>query len=271
MFQSTRIGGAPYRVLGVVLGIALSSMLGGCVTEQTSGRVQPQEQPQEAADLNVQLGVGYLRQGDLKAAQSKLEKAVELEPDNVTAHRALGLVYERLGDVAAAERQYRKAVSLAPGDPEALNSLAVFLCGKDQTREEALEKFDRAIAVPQSKQYSNKAMLNTNAGVCAKPRDLALAENYLRTALAFNSTFPDALLQMADVAYQRQNYLQARAFLQRYSDVAAASPAVLWLSFQVETAMGDLKAADEAAQTLRREFPESVETRLLLERERNAG
>jgi len=259
------------RVPGVLLGVVLSVMLGGCVTEQTSGRVQPKEQPEEAADLNVQLGVGYLRQGDLKAAQSKLEKAVELEPDNVTAHRALGLVYERLGDTAGAERHYRKAVSLAPDGPEALNSLAIFLCGKDETRTEALKTFNRAIAVPQSKQYSNKAMLNTNAGVCAKPVDLALAENYLRTALAFDNTFSDALLQLADVAYQRQNYLQARAFLQRYSDVAAASPAVLWLSFEVETAMGDLEAADEAAQTLRREFPESVETRRLLERERNAG
>lgn len=279
MFQSTRMRAtirravrhSSGRVPGVVLGLVLSIMLGGCVTEQTSGRVQPKEQPEEAADLNVQLGVGYLRQGDLKAAQGKLEKAIELEPGNVTAHRALGLVYERLGDDEAAERQYRKAVSLAPGDPEALNSLAVFLCSDDRSREEALDKFDRAIAVPQSRQYSNKAMLNTNAGVCAKQKDLALAENYLRTALAFDSSFADALLQMADVAYRRQNYLQARAFLQRYSAVAATSPAVLWLSFQVEIAMGDVKAADEAARTLRREFPESVETRLLLERERNAG
>jgi len=251
--------------------VALSILLAGCVTETTSGRVQPKEQPEEAASLNVDLGVGYLRQGDLQSAQSKLEKAVELDPDNITAHRALGLVYEALGDSKGAEKHYRKAVSLASNDPEALNSLGVFLCRNDATVKEALENFNRAIAIPQSKYFSNKAMLNTNAGVCAKQKDLALAENYLRTALVFDSSFADALLQMADVAYRRQNYLQARAFLQRYSAVAAASPAVLWLSFQVEIAMGDVKAADEAARTLRREFPESVETRMLLERERNAG
>ena len=101
--------------------------------------------------------------------------------------------------------------------------------------------------------------------------DLALAENYLRAALNFDGQFPDALLQLADVAFQRGNYLQARAFLQRHSAVARPTPAALWLSFQVETAMGDLNAADEHARSLRDDFPESVETRLLLERSRNAG
>lgn len=263
MFQSTRTGAA--------LCVALIFMLGGCVTEQTSGRVQPEEQPEEAADLNMQLGIGYLRQGDFKSAQAKLEKAVELDPDNVTAHRALGLVYEQLGDIPGAERHYRRAVSLAPGDPDALNSLAVFLCHSDDTRDEALKDFDRAIAVPQSKYSSNKAMLNTNAGVCAKSKDLELAEDYLRTALTTNSTFPDALIQLADVAFQRENYLQARAFLERYAAVAPPSAAALWLSFRVESAMGDAKAADEFARALRADFPASVETRLLLELERNAG
>lgn len=251
--------------------VALSILLAGCVTETTSGRVQPKEQPEEAASLNVDLGVSYLRKGDLKAAQSKLEKAVELDPDNVTAHRALGLVYETLGDAKGAEKHYRKAVSLASNDPEALNSLGVFLCRDDATVKEALDNFNRAIAIPQSKYVSDKAMLNTNAGVCAKNVDLALAENYLRVALNYNSQFPDALLQMADVAYQRDNFLQSRAFLQRYASVSRPTPAALWLGFQVETAMGDLNTADEYARSLRADFPGSVETRMLLELERDAG
>lgn len=251
--------------------VAIAFVAGGCVTQTTKGRKQPKEQPEEAAEINVDLGISYLRQGDLQAAQSKLEKAIELDSSNVTAQRALGLVYERLGDIPGAERQYRKAVSIAPDDPEALNSLGAFLCRDDKARTEALRMFDRAIAVPQSKYFSNKAMLNTNAGVCAKNISLERAEDYLRRALAFDAEFPDALLQLADVAYQRENYLQARAFLQRYSTVASSSPQLLWLSFRVETAMGDMKAADEAARTLRNEFPESVETRRLLEWSRNAG
>jgi len=258
------------RLMSVVSCIAVSIVLGGCVTE-TTGRVQSEEQPGEASDLNVQLGVGYLRQGDLQSAQEKLEKAIELNPDNVTAHRVLGLVYERLGDLDGADRYYRRAVSLAPRDPEALNSLAVFLCRSDATHKEALKVFDRAIDVPQSTQLSNKAMLNTNAGLCAESKDLALAEEYLRQALAYDNQYPAALLELGDVSFQRQNYLQARAFLQRYGTVAPVSPSFLWLSYQVEMALGDARAADKFAREMRNKFPESVEMRLLLESERNAG
>ena len=65
MYQSSRIGAA-------VL-VALSLVTAGCVTETTSGRVQPKENPEEAASLNVDLGISYLRQGDLQSAQSKLK------------------------------------------------------------------------------------------------------------------------------------------------------------------------------------------------------
>jgi type IV pilus assembly protein PilF len=256
-------------LMSIISCVALSSMLGGCITE-TTGLVQPKEQPGEASDLNVQLGVGYLRQGDLQSAQEKLEKAIELNSDNVTAHRVLGRVYELLGDQDGAERYYRRAVSLAPKDPEALNSLAVFLCRSDATHKEALGVFNRAIAVPQSTQLSNKAMLNTNAAVCAESKDLALAEEYLRQALAFDNQYSAALLEMGDVSLQRGNYLQARAFLQRYGLAAQVSPSFLWLSYQVETALGDTRAAVKFANELRKKFPESAETRLLLESERNA-
>ncbi len=244
--------------------------MASCITE-TTGRVQPTEQPGEAAELNTQLGIGYLRQGDWQSARVKLEKAVELDADNIIAHRALALVYENLGDTEGAERHYRKAVSLASQDPDALNSLAVFLCKSESGRNEALELFDRALAIPLSSSFSNKAMLYTNAGVCMKRLDLARAEDYLRSALAADPQFADALLQMADVSYQRGNNLQARAFLQRHLAVAVSSPSALWLGVRIEQSMGDFTASDRFGNQLRTEFPESVETRLLLEQLRDAG
>ena len=152
-----------------------------------------------------------------------------------------------------------------------MNALAVYLCRDDESTTEALKLFDRALTVPVSQTYSNKAMLNTNAGVCAKRRDLERAENYLRAALATDPNFADALIQLADVAYQRNNYLQSRAFLERYMTVAAVSPAVLWLGRRVESAMGNEAGAEQYGQRLLEDFPESVETRLLLEQKRDAG
>lgn len=257
------------------LGSALTAclfmlMVSGCVTEK-SGVQPPEPELEEAAQLNLQLGIGYLRQGNLQKAQFKLEKAVEQDPDLVMAQTILGLVYERVGDSEAAEKAYRRAVALAPRDPDALNSLAVFLCRSEASRPEALDLFNRALAVPLSKQFSNKAMVNTNAGMCAKTTDLPLAEKYLRAAVADDPSFTDALVQLADVTYKRGNYLQSRAFLQRYMSVSETSPPVLWLAVKVETAMGDTQAANEFGRQLMRDFPESIEARTLLEQKRDAG
>jgi len=257
-----------FRVL--IVGICWLLILPGCVTE-TIGNVPPKAIPEEAADVNLQLGVGYLRQGDLQSARVKLEKAVELNPDLVMAQSVLGLVYERLGDLQGAEMHYRRAVSLAPKDPDALNSLAIFLCRGAEGRQDAMVLFDRALAVPLSQKFSNKAMLNTNAGVCIKSADLAQAESYLRAALATDPNFPDALLQLADVSYKRGNYLQSRAFLQRYMVTVESTASVLWLAMQVETAMGDVAAADKFSRRLLLEFPGSVEARLLMEQGQDAG
>ena len=250
--------------------ITAACLTSGCVTE-TTGRQMPEASDTEAAQINLQLGVGYLREGNLEAAQSKLEKAVDQDPDLIAAHTALALVYERLGDIEGAEREYRRAIDMAPRDPDALNYMASFLCRQPGRQGDAHDYYERALAVPLSEKYSNKAMIYTNAGVCAKRTDLVQAEDYLRTALANDPRYAEALLQMADVTYERGHYLQSRAFLERYISAARVSPAVLWLGVRVETALGDADAAANYGTRLKREFPESVETRLLLEQERNAG
>lgn len=248
---------------------SLSLVLTGCVTSSTGG--MPPPSLDEAADLNLQLGIGYLRKNDLPLAQLKLEKSVDQNPDLIMAHIMLGLVYERLGDNDIAEKSYRRAVAKGARNPDALNSLAVFLCHSDSGRPEALDLFDRALRIPQSETFSNKAMLNTNAGVCMKPVDLPMAEDYLRAALSVEPNFTVALIQLADVAYQRGNYLQSRAFLERYMGQDEISPPVLWLAVRVEAAMGDVSASNEYGRRLKEEFPGSVEARLLMEQERDAG
>lgn len=253
-----------FVVLAATLGIS------ACVTE-VSGRKVPEANPTAAAESNMQLGVGYLRQGNLPAAQDKLERAVEQNPKLVEAHLALGLVYERLDDPKEAETSYKRAVQITGDDPDALNAYAAFLCRQGGRRDDALKYFDRAAGIPLSKKYVNRAVIYTNAGVCVKPVDLLRAEDYLRLALRTDPRYREALLQMADVAHRRQNNLQARAFLERYLAVGRPTPAILWLGVQIEQSNGDLAAAANYAQQLKQDFPASVETRLLLEQERNAG
>lgn len=251
------------------LALLIAPVLCGCVSTSTGPQAAASDK--DAATYNLQLGVSYLRQGELQTAQTKLEKAIEQDPSLAAAHAALGLVFERLGDNAGAEKHYRRAVSLKPDDPDALNSLGVFLCLNRQQPTAALGYFDRALRVPLSRTIYNRAMIYTNAGTCAKRVDLPRAEQYLRAALAADASYAEALLQLADVSFSRGNYLQSRAFVERYLSAAPASAAALWLGFRVEQALGQTAAAGEYGRRLRNEFPESVETRLLLEHERHAG
>jgi type IV pilus assembly protein PilF len=251
---------------GWVVAISVALCLGGCFSTGTSGR-----SPKDAAEFNMQLGVSYLRQGDLRQAQSKLEKAIEQNPGLATAHSALALVYERLGDLAGAEKHYRRAASLGPEDPDNLNALAIFLCSQRQKPEEAMGYFQRALAIPLTRKDYNRAMMFANAGICAKRNDLARAEEYLRQALSLDPGYDEALLQLADVAYSRGNYLQSRAFIERYLGAAPASASILWLGYRVEHALGAGEPARRYGERLRAEFPDAAETRLLLEQQRNAG
>ena len=114
--------------------LACCVVLTGCVTT-TSGEAPVEKDKQEVAALNLDLGISYLRQGNLDQALLKLNKSIEDDPKNPTAHRALGLTYERLGDIEGAEKEYRAAVKLAPNDPDALNELAIFQCRHGDAKE----------------------------------------------------------------------------------------------------------------------------------------
>lgn len=251
------------------LAVFAAASLAACVS--SSSKPAPPVSMKDAAQYNMELGIRYLRQGDLQTAQAKLEKAISQDSSIPMAYSALGLVYERLGDNPGAEKNYRHAVNLAPSDPDALNALGAFLCLQKHETDEALRYFDKALAVPLSKTFSNKAMVYTNAGLCAKREDMDKAEAYLRSALAADPTFKPALLQLADVAFNRSNYLQSRAFLERFLAGGSATPDALWLGYRVENALGEASAARAYGERLKKEFPESVETRQLLETQRNAG
>lgn len=225
--------------------------------------------PKNAAELNVQLGIQYMRQGNLRVAREKIERAVKQDPRNVSVQLAAALLAEQLGDPKKAETHYRQAIRLDGTSPEALNAYASYLCRKDRANEgEAM--FERAAKNPL---YRTPEIAYTNAGTCARANGrLPEAEAYLRQALAIRPNYPDALMQMTSVAAARGNWLQVRAFLQRYLAVGPASAEMLMLGVKAERTLGDTKAAAEYAGRLRRDFADSPETRKLDDaEERNPG
>jgi len=241
---------------------ALAAMvLTACVTTTNIDPAPPKE-PEEAAEINTQLGAEYLRQGKLELAEEKLEKAIEQNPQLASAHLYLALTYDQLGDGAKAEKHYERALKLDPGTATTLNLYGAYLCRHDR-EQEADRYFEQAA---KDKRYKTPEVALTNAGVCAlRLPDQDVAETYFRQALAANPKFEDALWHMSRLSFEKANYLQARAFLQRYAEVGTMSAAALWLGVRVERELGDADAANRYAARLQQEFPESEEARLAAE------
>jgi len=248
--------------------LAVLLLVSACVSDAPKSSKGAKQMEQDAAAYNLQLGVGYLRQGEYQLALDKLNKSLEQNPSLAETHMALGYLYEQTNQPADAEHHLRQASKLAPENPEIQNAYAVFLC-KQGSVSEALKAFDKAAMVPL---YRTPEVAYTNAGVCARGAGrLDDADAYFRKALGVNKNYDEALLQLASLNFDRGEYFPARAFVERYLQNYKATAEVLWLGVRIEQAMGNTAVADKYAERLLSGFPESVETYQMLEQKRNGN
>jgi type IV pilus assembly protein PilF len=237
----------------------------GAAAPSHADRATDRANREQAARVNAQLAITYMKQGDLLSAREKIEKALEQNPRTPETQMAAGFVYDRLGQDRKAADHFDQAVRLDRDNADVLNNAAVFECRKGD-KKKGEQYFLRAATSPL---YRTPEVAYSNAGRCARadgrPKD---AEKYLRQSLAVRADQPDTLLELADLMHEMGNNMPARAFLQRYAASAPASAESLWLGYRVETALGDRAAADEYARRLRTEFAVSPQAGLLDEAER---
>ena len=234
-------------------------------TAQAQSTATPPDPILEAGKINARLAIEYMKREQLQAASEKIEKALVQNPRDLSVQLAAGDVFERLLDTKRAEKHFRLSLRADPGSPEAQNALGAFLCRhKEHTKGE--EMFLKAASNPV---YRTPEVAYTNAGVCARSAgQLERAEQYLRQALAVRSVYPETFVQLAGVAHDRGNHLQARAFIERFLASAPATADVLLLGHQIEKALQDDAAAKGFSERLRKEFPDSVQLRVLDDMER---
>lgn len=251
------------RWVRIAVTLSAALVVSACVSSNT--QQFGNKDSDAAAGYNLQLGIDYLRQGNLSEAKAKLDRALTQNPKNPQVNFAAGLLYDHLNDDKKADEYYNRAVTLDPKNAEILNGYAVFLCRKgDRQKGERIAA--KAAADPL---YKTPEVALMNAGNCALDAGRATkAEEYFRRALRVQPNFPAALLQMAELELKGANYLPARGFLERYQQAAKANPASLWLGVRIESALGNTATAADYARRLKQDFPTSDETKALLELER---
>lgn len=245
--------------LGTALVCALQL---SCASQPAKDTRAAPASPAQIAQVNTQLGLGYLRNGQTDLAYERLNTALEADPDFATAHNGIALVYDKRGEAEKAEKHFKRALALNPSDSAAQTNYGVFLCEHGRY-DEGEQYFLKAVENPR---YDKPAMAYTNAGLCRmRDDDPAKAQSYFRAALRVDPRFAVALLNMAELSYDAGEYLAARAYMQRYEEVAKHNSRSLWLGIRIEERLGDKDAVSSLAMLLKANYPDSPETQLLLE------
>jgi type IV pilus assembly protein PilF len=236
-------------------------MMAGCVSTVTGSITEPVRDDESAATLNYQLGARYYQQGSYELARDRLQKALEIDPRMAIAHTTLALTYEALEIPRLARESYENAIRTAPKDFSIQNVYAVYLC-RQKEYELAQKHFDKAGSHPEN---DDAEITLTNAGVCMgqKP-DAAAAESYFRAALEHKSNYGEALLQLCLLKFQGEDYLGARAFLQRFMADNIPTAGILYLASRIEDLLGNDRGRNEFEDQLIRNFPASSEARKVL-------
>ncbi|MGR8930389.1 MAG: type IV pilus biogenesis/stability protein PilW [Gammaproteobacteria bacterium] len=210
----------------------------------------------EKADLNLQMGVRYLELGMLEVAKEKLDLAYDLDSSNPEVLNALAVFYERTKNEDTAAKFYHAAVDKDPDNYSYKNNYGRFLCEHGK-QEDGLEMLQDAVNSP----YNKRPWLAiTNVALCHLQRNEAdKAEENFRNALQINPEYAPALQEMVKISYNKQEYMSARAFLERLNGVSKETPETLWFGFQIERALGNRKAAEDYKEKLVNSFPSSHE------------
>ena len=168
------------------------------------------------------------------------ERAIKAEPRSGDAHTVLGAIADARGETKLAGVHYRKAIEIAPNTGTYANNYGSWLCANGGPAE-SLAWFDRAIADPG---YPTRERALANAGTCAQKAGLLeRAEANWRQALALDPASAPALSGMAAMKFARGEYLDARAFTERWLTMSPDDPEGLRLAVQVEQKLGDNAAA----------------------------
>ncbi|MBA2652349.1 MAG: type IV pilus biogenesis/stability protein PilW [Tatlockia sp.] len=199
-----------------------------------------------AALYNTQLGLAYLKQGDIPRAKRKLLRALDIEPNSADVNAALAYFLEKTGDLKEARNYFKKALSLAPGNGAQLNNYGSYLCRYGDYKE-AERYFLNAV---KDVHYVHTAGAYENAGLCAAAiPDYPKALQYFNQALKHDPQRKQSLYELVRIELKQNHAEKALAYMKTYSKLTLNDSALLTLAGEAAHRLG--KSKIEEAYKLR--------------------
>jgi type IV pilus assembly protein PilF len=250
--------------LRVALLFLLAGLMAGCVSSGSGNPMRTSEGRDEARDAYIQLGIGYLQQGEASRAKTPLRKALDLDPGSADAHAALALVFQNEMENQLADEHYRKALS-SRNDARILNNYGSFLF-EQKRYQEAMERFTEAST---DNLYSGRSQVFQNMGMTAlQLGQREQAETYFTRALRLDSRQPLALLELALLAYDAKQYVPAKRYYDNFSRLSEQNARSLLLGIRLANIHQDRDQAASLGLQLKRLYPGTPEYQQFLSEQR---
>lgn len=248
----------------IALLLLLTGLMAGCVSSGSSDPLRTSSGREQARDAYIQLGIGYLQQGEAARAKTPLRKALELDPGSADAHAALALVFQNEMEYQLADEHYRKALS-GRNDARILNNYGSFLF-EQKRYPEAMERFTKA---SEDNLYSERARVFQNMGMTAlQLGQREQAETYFTRALRLDSRQPRALLELALLAYEAKDYVPAKRYYDGFISLSEQSARSLLLGIRLANIHQDRNQAASLGLQLKRLYPGTPEYQQFLSEQR---
>ncbi|HQU88382.1 MAG TPA: type IV pilus biogenesis/stability protein PilW [Denitromonas sp.] len=217
---------------------------------------------QSRAKIHTDLGMAYVTAQRVGVALDEVRTALAYDDTYAPAHHLHALVFMALNDATSARGAFARADALAPGDPEINNSYGWFLCVQGEV-DEGVRMLEQSARNPY---YTTPTRPMTNAGLCRMGQgQLEAAEAYFRRAMTLDANNIQAVLNLAAIAYRRNNPEAAHVYLNTVHQKSRSTAESLWLGVRVERARNDKETEASYASQLKSRFPTSPEYQKLIE------
>lgn len=206
----------------------------------------------KAASYNVQLGLGYLKQGDVPRAKKKLLTALEQEPKSPDANSAMAYYLEQIKEPKQAKKYYLKALSLAANGGAQLNNYGAFLCRQGDYAN-AEHYFLKAA---NDLHYVHTAGAYENAGLCALsvPNE-GKAKRYFTKALNQDPSRKISFYELIKIEMNNGQNAKAYALLRKHPDLVLNDRILLSLAKEVAEKAGQYNVAVEYEHNIKNMDP----------------
>lgn len=251
------------KILATLIGATL--FLSGCnvYTGSGSGGKSAQDlvKPdyKKAYEDYLNLGAEYMQRGEYDLAEPKLKRAIEIDSRPPEAWNMLAVLYEETRDIAQGNQVYQKLINSHPDYALGFSNYASFLCKFNRDSE-----FNSLLQQMRAKGTEFSTLSYIAEGNCDMTRNNTVgAESAYRQAVAQDPHAAGALLPLADIALQQQNYQAAINYIRVIHTYVGYSPESVRIGILAARGSGNATMEADLMRIMRSQYKNSPQAQSL--------